>query len=153
MKGSLYYYFPEGKEELVAEAVERMAETVVGRIQTSLDEVETPAEAVRQFILTLAHHVEASDFESGGPITTAALEAASTSERVREACLDTYGSWRQAFEARLVEGGFGGARAARLAALIIASLEGAIILSRTERSVAPLEHVAEELGRLIQAGT
>lgn len=148
-KGSLYYYFPEGKEQLIAEAVESAAEVVARRIRNRLADVEPPGEAIRQFILTLAHYVRASEFRSGGPITTAALEAASTSERVRQACLDAYRSWQEAFQAKLVEGGYDDERAARLATFIVASLEGAIILSRTERSVAPLEQVAEELGNLI----
>ncbi len=149
-KGSLYYYFPEGKEELVVEAVERMAQAVTGRIESHLAGVEEPAEAVRTFILTLAQHVEASGFQSGGPITTAALEAAATSERVREACLDTYQAWQTAFREKLIRGGCAPDRAARLASLIIASLEGAIILSRTERNVEPLKHAAEELGFLLR---
>jgi TetR/AcrR family transcriptional repressor of lmrAB and yxaGH operons len=148
-KGSLYYYFPEGKEELVAEAIASTAHVVTDRIRTSLAQVEAPGEAVRQFVLALAHQVSASGFRQGGPITTAALEAASTSERVRGACLDAYCLWRQAFEAKLAEAGCDGERAASLAALIIAALEGAIILSRTEQSLAPLEHVADELGALI----
>jgi TetR/AcrR family transcriptional repressor of lmrAB and yxaGH operons len=148
-RGSLYYYFPEGKEELVAEAIASTAEVVADRIRTSLAEVEAPGGAVKQFILTLAQHARASGYERGGPITTAALEAASTSERVREACLAAYCSWRKSFEEKVAEGGCNGERAARLAALIVAALEGAIILSRTERSVAPLEYVAEELETLI----
>jgi TetR/AcrR family transcriptional repressor of lmrAB and yxaGH operons len=149
-KGSLYYYFPEGKEELIAEAVGRMAEVVAGRITSHLAEVDAPAEAVRTFILTLAHFVEASEFRSGGPITTAALEAAATSERVRIACLETYQAWQAAFMEKLVQNGCPKGRAARLATLIIASLEGAIILSRTERSIQPLEHTAQELGFLLE---
>lgn len=149
-KGSLYYYFPEGKEELVAEAVTRMAEVVAGRITAHLAGVEEPAEAVRTFILTLAHYVEASGFRSGGPITTAALEAAATSERVREACLKTYQAWQAAFREKLLQSGCPEARAARLASLIIASVEGAIILSRTQRSTEPLQHIAEELGFLLR---
>lgn len=149
-KGSLYYYFPEGKEELVAEAVARMAKVVEGRIRSHLAGVEAPAEAVRTFILTLAHYVDASEYRSGGPITTAALEAAATSERVRVACLESYQAWQTAFQERLVQSGYPEDRAARLSSLIIASLEGAIILSRTERSIRPLEHVAEELGFLLR---
>lgn len=49
------------------------------------------------------------------------------------------------------ESGFAPERSERLAALIIASIEGAIILSRTDRSVAPLEYISAELKLLLQA--
>jgi TetR/AcrR family transcriptional repressor of lmrAB and yxaGH operons len=66
------------------------------------------------------------------------------------ACLETYQAWQAAFREKLVDSGCPEMRAARLASLIIASLEGAIILSRTERSTQPLEHTAQELGILLE---
>ncbi len=150
-KGSLYYYFPEGKEELASEAVRHVGETVAERIRTTLDAVEEPAEAVRRFVLTLSTHVAASGYRAGGPITTVALESATTSERLREACAEVYDQWQATFAAKLVGGGLPKARAERLATLIIAALEGAIVFSRVERSTAPLEAVAEELAVLIDA--
>lgn len=150
-KGSLYYYFPEGKEELAAEAIHHVGEEVDGRIQSVLDAVDDPAEAVCEFILTVATHMEASDYAAGGPITTVALESATTAPRLNAACRDVYAQWQATFVERLVRGGINAARAQRLAVLIIAALEGGIVLSRTEHSVAPLEHVAEEMALLINA--
>ncbi len=86
----------------------------------------------------------------GGPITTVALEAVTTSERLNEACRATYELWQSAFAEKLVQSGFSQARSKRLAGLIIASIEGAIVLSRTNRSIAPLEYIAAELGLLLQ---
>ena len=148
-KGSLYYYFPDGKEGLVAEAVARSAKITAERIETNLATHENPAEAVKTFVYTLAQHLRASDFRSGGPITTTALEAAATNERVREACNQAYQSWQAAFKAKLVEGGYIEGRATSLAALIVASIEGAVTLGRTERSVLPLHQTASELYRLL----
>jgi len=149
-KGSLYYYFPGGKEEFSTEAINKVAQEIKERIETSLAEIEDPDEAVEAFILRIAHHVRTSNFLKGGPITTVALEAVTTSERLNEACRETYDLWQSAFAEKLVQSGFSQARAKRLAALIIASIEGAIVLSRTNRSVAPLEYVAAELKLLLQ---
>ncbi len=149
-KGSLYYHFPEGKEGLAAEAVQRAGSAVEERIRESMAQVEDPAQAVKSFILTLAHFVRASDFQTGGPITTVALEAATTSERLNTACRDVYANWQAAFEEKLHSSGFDAERAERLATLILAALEGAIILSRTRRTTTPLEYAAEELACLIR---
>lgn len=88
-KGSLYYHFPEGKEQFTTEAVHRIGQTIEERISTSLAAIDDPAEAIGEFILRLAHHVEATQFAKGGGITTVAPESITASERIREACKDT----------------------------------------------------------------
>lgn len=150
-KGSLYYYFPGGKEELAAEAVRHTGEAVEARIRTVLRSIDDPAEAVSQFVLRLSHHVVASDYRAGGPITTVALESATTSDAINAACQETYESWAAAFAEKLACGGFSKVRARRLAGLIIAVLEGAIVLARTAHSAAPLVDAAAELAFLLRA--
>ena len=143
-KGSLYYYFPDGKEELAVEALERSGAMIAERIAMTIDESEDGVTAVTSFIRRLATYVEASGFRQGGPITAVALEVASTNDRLREACHTAYVSWQELFADKL-EAEHGEPRAQRLAALIIAALEGGIILSRSARSVQPLLDVADEL--------
>jgi TetR/AcrR family transcriptional regulator, lmrAB and yxaGH operons repressor len=142
-KGSLYYYFPGGKEELTAEAVQHVGEMVAGRIRTALATEADPAQAVRRFFLQVAQGVESSGYRTGGPITIVAIETAATSERLRELCHTIYGSWQAAFQARLEAGGIAPVKAEMLACHIVASLEGCIILCRTGRTPEPLRQVAE----------
>jgi TetR/AcrR family transcriptional repressor of lmrAB and yxaGH operons len=149
-KGSLYYYFPGGKEELTAEAIARVGQVVQNRIRHYLNAVDTPADAVRQFIVNVAHNVESSGYRAGGPITTVAMETASSSERLRLECQRIYSSWQSEFADRLISGGYGAATANSLAAVIIAALEGGIILCRSSRSPQPLLMVAEAMATLIE---
>jgi len=148
-KGSLYYYFPEGKEELAAEAITRTGETVAARIRDNLSDVEDPAEAVRDFVHRIAGRVEASGYRAGGPLMTVAMETATSSERLNLACRQAYGRLQEAFAERLRAGGFSPERAAELAAFVTASVEGGVILSRTTHSGDPLRRVADELGRYL----
>lgn len=150
-KGSLYYYFPGGKEELAAEAINHVGQTVLKRIRDNLAAVDDPAEAVRGFIRNIAYNVEASGYRAGGPITTVALETASGSDMLRETCHKIYDDWRAAFADKLAACGYADDRAARLAGLIIAAIEGGIILCRTDRSQSPLLMVADEIGFLLEA--
>lgn len=169
-KGSLYYYFPGGKEELVAEAVRHAAFPVTQRIRAAMGAASgqtarpaapavptvpavpaAPAAALREFLDQIAHHLEASDFQAGGPISTAALEAATTSDRVREACDAAYDEWVTAFRAGLDGAGIAPAPAARLATLIVSAIEGAVVLARVQRSTEPLQDIAEEIGTLLDA--
>lgn len=149
-KGSLYYHFPGGKEELAIEAVNRVGEIVLARIRANLALIEDPAESVRSFILNIALNVERSGFRAGGPITTIALETASSNDHLREVCHRIYQEWHAAFADKLIAGGFAEERAQRIAALIISAIEGGVILCRTSRSRIPLENVAYEVGTLIE---
>jgi TetR/AcrR family transcriptional repressor of lmrAB and yxaGH operons len=149
-KGSLYYYFPGGKEELTAEAIARVGQVVQNRIRHYLNAVDSPADAVRQFIISVAHNVESSGYRAGGPITTVAMETASSNERLRQECQRIYSSWQSEFAERLISGGYSTAVANSLASVIIAALEGGIILCRSSRSPQPLITVAEAMAVLIE---
>lgn len=149
-KGSLYYYFPGGKEALTAEAIQHVGRMVEARIRGSLAQIDDPAKSVETFILHVAHNVELSGYRAGGPITTVAMETASSSDRLREECRIIYASWQNAFTDKLRGGGMAEERAAALAGTIIAAIEGGIILARTNRSPEPLRHVAEHMGMLVE---
>ena len=149
-KGSLYYHFPGGKEELAVEAIHRVGNIVLTRIRENLAQIESPAEAIHNFIVNIALRVEMSGFRMGGPITTIALETASTSEPLREECQRIYSGWQAAFADKLSLGGLTTERASTLSVLIIASIEGGVILCRTHRSRESLEKIAKEIRTLIQ---
>jgi TetR/AcrR family transcriptional repressor of lmrAB and yxaGH operons len=148
-KGSLYYYFPDGKDGLVEEAIVRTREKIEGRLQEGLDAYDHPSEALPAFLRNLAHHVQASGFQAGGPITAVALEAASTNERLNTACRAAYHSWQTVIRQSLLAAGYEPVRAQRLGTVVIALIEGAIILSRSERNVGPLLDAATELEYLL----
>ncbi len=148
-KGSLYYYFPEGKEELTERALEHVGGIVRERIENHLKLVPAPAKAICDFIRLVAVNVEASGYKSGGPITTVALETAATSDRLRATCERIYASWQRLFRLKLEDGGLQSEQAEELATLTLASLEGGILLCRTQRSPKPLQQIADTLQVLI----
>jgi TetR/AcrR family transcriptional repressor of lmrAB and yxaGH operons len=146
-KGSLYHYFPEGKEELATEAIERSARSIAGNIEQVMAAHDDGRTAVVAFIRQLAGHVAASGYRQGGPITAVALEAASTNERLRLACRDAYRAWQRPIADKLRP--THGARAEALAGVVVAAIEGGIILARSERSERPLLDVAEGMEALL----
>jgi TetR/AcrR family transcriptional repressor of lmrAB and yxaGH operons len=152
-KGSLYYYFPDGKEELAAEAIARTGKIVSERIRrnVSTSDSEEAGKAIPAFVRSIANAVEASGFQAGGPLTAVAMETATTSERLNLACREAFGQILAAFADRLIETGYSAMRAAELATFITAAIEGGIILSRTQHSGDPLRRVADELQPLLSA--
>jgi TetR/AcrR family transcriptional regulator, lmrAB and yxaGH operons repressor len=93
--------------------------------------------------------VERSGFAAGGPLTAVAMETATQSERINQACREAYGMLTSAFQDKLLESGCTRAKAEELATFIVASIEGGIILSRTSHTADPLRLVAKQLRTLI----
>ena len=150
-KGSLYYYFPDGKEGLAAEAIERAGELVAGRIRGGLSRYADAAGAVEKFVMLIADGIEMTGFSAGGPLTTVAMETATTNERLNLVCLQAYERLQGAFGEKLIACGYSESRAQELAIFIVSAIEGGIILSRTRHSGDSLRRVAQELGRFLAA--
>ena len=119
------------------------------RIRQNIAGDEPVAQAIPRFIRTVAHYVEVSGYQSGGPLTAVAMETATTSERLNLACRAAYGLIQAAFREKLLSSGYDPERAGRLASFITAAIEGGIILSRTDHSGDPLRNVADILDILL----
>ncbi len=151
-KGSLYYYFPEGKEQITAEAVLQSGRAVSERIRAGLAGSSSAPKAIHDFIVLVAENVEHSGFAAGSPLTAVAMETATQSERINLACREAYGMLQAAFTEKLRESGFKAARAEELGTFITSTIEGGIILSRTMHTADPLRLVAKQLRTIITAG-
>ncbi len=150
-KGSLYHYFPDGKEGLAAETIERRAQFVAARLRESIWEYADPGEGVYQYIMTMLQHMNGAECKRGSPIAAVALETSAASDRLRTACDDAYKLWQAVLQERLFDGGLSIEEAEQLAAHIVAALEGAIILSRTRRDTQPIRDTALMLRRLVHS--
>jgi TetR/AcrR family transcriptional repressor of lmrAB and yxaGH operons len=148
-KGSLYYYFPEGKEQITAEAVLQSGRVVSERIQSGLAAGGSAPKAIHDFILLIAENVERSGFAAGSPLTAVAMETATQSERINLACREAYEMLQAAFREKLLESGFPKTKAEELATFVVASVEGGIILSRVSHTADPLRLVARQLKMLL----
>ena len=144
-KGSLYYYFPAGKEELAEEAIALTAAGLCERIRANLALYTDPVEAICQFVRRIGDHVEAAQFSAGGPLTAVAMETATSSERLNLACRAAFADIQAAFAEKLIAGGCAPEQADILTTFITASIEGGTLLSRTAHSVDPLRRIADVL--------
>ncbi|KAB2370797.1 TetR/AcrR family transcriptional regulator [Actinomadura montaniterrae] len=147
--GSLYHFFPGGKEQLGVETVghsgaryQRLFDLVYERAEVGADE------AVRDMFRLSAEALETSGWADGCPIATVALEAASTSEPLRHACADVFAGWRAATARRFASEGIEPAE--DLAVYVFAAFEGALILSRTGHDAGPLRVTADIVARTIR---
>jgi AcrR family transcriptional regulator len=131
--GSLYHFFPNGKEELGAATVRWSGAVYGGLIDLFYEPGDDPVLATRRFFDSAADTVRDSAYADACPIATVALEVASTSEPLRLATADVFEEWLTALTNRFVEAGLTKAQARRLSVSLFCLLEGSFILARATR--------------------
>jgi AcrR family transcriptional regulator len=144
--GSTYHHFPGGKQELVTEAVLAQG----GHVDGLIDRVRTegPDAALAELVGEWRRVLERSDFRTGCAVFAVATE---DDADLRVTANRVFRGWRERLAQVLVEHGVARDRGLRLARTVVAAVEGAVVLCRAERSLAPLEEVATELGLLIDS--
>ncbi len=137
-KGSLYHYFPDGKEQLAIAAIEYTKEIVINEIQELFDEIEDPIIAF-QIHLDHLSEIIVNSKNIGFPIGTIAGETHSTSEPIRIACQLAFAEWQAIYQKKLLQSGYDKEQATDLGITVNLMIEGAILLSLTSKSNKPLE--------------
>jgi len=136
--GSIYHFFPGGKEELGATTLREGGRFFLALFGQYADEYPDVVEAVREFFDGAAETLIATDYADACPIATIALEVSSTSEPLREAAAEAFDSWLDALTAVLEGTGIATAEAKPLAAGVLSALEGAFVLCRAKRTTEPM---------------
>jgi TetR/AcrR family transcriptional regulator, lmrAB and yxaGH operons repressor len=128
-KGSLYYHFPNGKEELAAATIKLMGNTIQHHIEAELAKNSDPVRAFKEFILDLAREFNEKDSENCFSINLLALETVLISESLRKTCIEVYDLWTETYYQKLVSSGFSSERATELSLILQLMIEGAITIS------------------------
>lgn len=148
-KGSLYYYFPGGKEQIGAEAILEAGEIISGRLRSLLEGTDQAPQAVYGFLISMAENVETSQFGSGSPLTTATIETAMTSEAINQACQQAFDMILIVFKEKFLKCGINDILATELALYVTTIVEGGILMSRTYHNAEPLLLAARHLKRYL----
>lgn len=147
--GSQAHHFPGGKEQLAAEAVTLAGARYERLLRAAISDTH-PARFVEQWATLAATELESSGWSDGCPVATVTLETAHTSERLADACASVLSGWHGALTEAIVARNVALREAASLATLILASIEGALLLARAKRDAEPLRTVGSELAALLR---
>jgi TetR/AcrR family transcriptional repressor of lmrAB and yxaGH operons len=147
-RGSLYFHFPKGKEEIGEAALTLAGEAVRKGIAGAAETSESAEVFLIRIARGMAADLEKSDFKEGCPIATTALETAAQSEVLGNATRNAFQSWETEIKRGLERFGLIAADADVIATTVLSQLEGALLLARTYRSLAPM-HRAEQAIRLL----
>jgi TetR/AcrR family transcriptional repressor of lmrAB and yxaGH operons len=149
--GSAHHYFPGGKEQLTAAAVELGSDLVLAALEESLAHTGSVPEAVRRWFATSGRNLKQSHYRGGCPIATVALETTPESTALTAVCKASFRQWETLLAARLRQAGVTTARSRELATLVVANLEGALLLARVTQDTRPITLAAEAMAHLIDA--
>ena len=137
--GSLYHFFPGGKQQLGVTVIETGADVYLRLVQTMYDEHgEDVVAATRQVFEGAADLLESTGFADACPIATIAGEIASSDEPMRLASAKAFTSWIDELESRFQVTGLPPAASHSLAVELFCLIEGAFLLARTTRDATPV---------------
>ena len=149
-RGSLYFHFPGGKEELAVEALQYACAARLETMHAIFDQTSSTLDGVEMLVGVIQDRLVDSGFQEGSPIATVVLETAATSDVLQRTCSKTWRQWTALFEERLIEEGHDPEQAAGKALVVLTMLEGGLLLSRAYRSTEPLDVVGDEMRRVLQ---
>jgi TetR/AcrR family transcriptional repressor of lmrAB and yxaGH operons len=147
-RGSLYFHFPNGKEEIGEAALTLAGEAVRHAIAGAAETSENAEIFLVRIIRGMAADLERSDYKEGCPIATTALETAAQSEVLGAATRSAFQKWELEIKRGLERFGMTSGDADLLATQVLSQLEGALLLARTYRSLEPIQR-AEQAVKLL----
>jgi AcrR family transcriptional regulator len=148
--GSIYHFFPGGKEALAVAAVDATGAVYRELFEAIVAEADSAGGAYIDFFTGAAVVLEESGFIDPCPIGTVAREVANTSEPLRHAAGRAFDSWIDAACTHLTAAGVRPDIAGELAAVFVATVEGMFVLSRTQRDTTPLRAAGRHVAALVE---
>lgn len=148
-RGSVYHHFPGGRDELLREATAYARDYVARRLD--LSSADDPLAAFDAFIASYRDQLVASDMRSGCPIVAVAIESREEHDGLQAEAGKAFAQWQELIARSFAAAGIGGERAADLAVLAISAIEGALIISRAQRDLGPIDRVRDQLRTMLRA--
>jgi TetR/AcrR family transcriptional repressor of lmrAB and yxaGH operons len=122
---------------------------VGGFIDLAFARTRSAEGAMRWFFDRSVQLMLEQDFDFGCPVATVALERAVLNDAVARACADALTDWVERFTAGFRADRLEARPAKRLAGVTLSQYEGALLLSRVQRTVEPLRNAGAVIMRLI----
>lgn len=148
--GSTYHYFPEGKVQLVTEAVDLAGEHVSQTLAKVLNQYGTLG-GIESFLKHWKKVLQASDFQAGCPVIAIAVESQSGAEftPTLNSASSALTRWSELLADSLQAHGVSQSAARPLATAVLCALEGAILTCRIQRSTEALDQAGQVMLALL----
>jgi TetR/AcrR family transcriptional regulator, lmrAB and yxaGH operons repressor len=148
-RGSVYYHFPDGRNQILIEALRYSGDSITAMIDAAAE--QGARVLLGKFVEFWEQRLTEGGFNAGCPVVAAAIGSDDDDAKLSAEAGAILARWCAALTRAFTHDGFDEPCAASLAVMSIAALEGAIVLSRSTGSIDPLRQVGEQLGFLIKA--
>lgn len=148
--GSTYHYFPDGKKQVVSEALEYAGNKVTSLLIDALE--KGPLGGVNAFLSMWRTVIIETNYRAGCPVIAVAMEEA-VNDEIEEAHLQAakiFTHWQTLLSQSLMDQAVEEEYARQLAALIIASAEGALAMCRAQKSTEAFDQVSVQLQSIVK---
>jgi AcrR family transcriptional regulator len=139
-RGSLGRFFPGGKTQLVTEAIDVALAELFGDLERTLGDAETFPEAIRVIVAPWRRLLVDHNFALGCPLAATICDSADN-DSLRAHVSESFNGWRAQVADAYTRFGAPPAEAEAHATVLMAALEGALILARAQRGIEPLDTV------------
>jgi len=141
-RGSLGRYFPGGKTQLMTEAIDAALAGAYEELVRALSEVKTFPEAVGAIVAPWRGLLVDHDFALGCPLAATVVDA-SENDDLRVHVRELFAGWQALITEVYVKFGATPAAADEQSTVLLAALEGALIMARARRSTKPIDTVEQ----------
>lgn len=150
-RGSLYFHFRGGKDQLVLESTRAAVDRVTQHRRDVLATAPTPEAALRALTEATAARLRETDYAVGCPVAPIVLDGPAGQSELAALCRDTFAEWIDLLRASLIRAGISDERARALAVLAQSAFEGALVIARALRDDTPVRIVGEELAVAVES--
>lgn len=149
-RGSLYFHFPGGKEELILAGAQHAIAQASKNLRHAFAQTADASEGIRLFFDGLVEMELDSHYRIGCPVNALTSDTPAHTSPLSDVCREGIREWEQIYRDAFVADGIAPTRAAELATFVLAAEEGAILMARARRETAPLESVRDQLATMIR---
>jgi AcrR family transcriptional regulator len=144
-RGSIYFHFPGGKEELAGEVTLLHAGDHIAHINRAAAATSTAGQLIEVFIGRIRDELIASNYREGCAMAPLVIESMPASDQLSDTTRRGFQDMIATLAARLTEKNVPASRATQLATQAWTSVEGALILSRVLHSPEPFDTATAQL--------
>jgi AcrR family transcriptional regulator len=139
-RGSLGRYFPGGKTQLMTEAIDVVSAEVSGEVDEALTQAKSFPDAISAIVAPWRRLLVEHDFALGCPLAATVVDAADNDE-LRVHVNELLAQWQASVTDVYVRFGDPPSDAEEQSTVLLAAIEGALIVARARRSTEPLDAV------------